>query len=71
MIGTLVTIIIYVLILGLLYWLCTYLLGLFPLPEPMNRIIQAIIVVVFVLVLISILISVLGGGAYYHALPRF
>jgi hypothetical protein len=70
MIMSLLTLVVYILILGLLYWLCDYLLGLFPLPEPMNRIVRAIVIVVLVLILISILLNVLGAG-YDLGLPRF
>ena len=61
MIGALLTLVIYILILGLLYWLCDYLLGIFPLPDPLNRIARAILIVVLVLILISVLLNVLGG----------
>jgi hypothetical protein len=70
MIMSLLTIVIYVVILGLLYWLCDYLLGLFPLPEPMNRIVRAIVIILLVLILISILLSILGSGPEI-GLPRF
>jgi hypothetical protein len=70
MIGALLTLVVYILIIGLLYWLCDYLLGLFPLPEPMNRIARAIVIVILVLILISILLGVLGQG-YDLGLPRF
>jgi ABC-type Na+ efflux pump permease subunit len=70
MIMSLLTLVIYVLILGLLYWLCDYLLKLFPLPDPLDRIVRAIVIVILVLILISILLSVLGAG-YDVGLPRF
>lgn len=69
MIAALLTLVIYVLILGLLYWLCDYLLGLFPLPEPLNRIVRAVVIIILVLILISILLDVLGRG-YEIGLPR-
>ena len=70
MIGALLTLVIYLLVLGLLYWLCDYLLGVFPLPEPMNRIARAIVIIILVLILISILLSVLGAGVDL-GLPRW
>lgn len=70
MIGALLTLVIYALILGLLYWLCDYLLGVFPLPEPMNRIVRAAVIIIMVLILISILLGVLGAG-YDLGLPRW
>ena len=38
MIGALLTLVIYILILGLLYWLFDYLLGVVPLPDPLGSI---------------------------------
>ena len=68
MIGALLTLIIYIIILGLLYWLMTYLLGIFPLPDPAGRIAQAIVVVVIVFVLIFLLLDLLGAG--HFGFPR-
>lgn len=70
MIGALITLVVYLLVLGLLYWLADYLLGVFPLPDPLGRIARAIVIVVLVLILISILLGVLGQG-YDLGLPRF
>lgn len=60
MIGAVITLIVYAIILGLLYWLAEYLLGIFPLPDPAGRIVRAAIVVIIVIVLISVLLDVLG-----------
>ena len=49
MIGALITLIIYIIVFGLIWWLVTYLLGLFPLPDPAPRVIQAILAVILVL----------------------
>jgi hypothetical protein len=55
MIGTLVSLIVTLLILGLLFWLVTYLLSLFPLPDPFGRVIQAVFAVICILIVISVL----------------
>lgn len=63
MIGTLLTLIIYIVILGLLWWLMEYLLGLFPLPDPVPRIIRAVAVIVLVLIVIGLLLQLFGLAA--------
>ncbi len=70
MIGALLTLVVYALVLGLLYWLCEYLLGIFPLPEPAGHIVRAAVVVIIVLVLIGVLLNVLGVSTGLD-LPRW
>jgi hypothetical protein len=67
MIGLLVTLIVYALVLGLLYWLVDYLLGVFPLPDPIGRIIRAAVIVIIVLILVGLLLSFTGAD---YGLPR-
>ena len=55
MIGVLINAIIVLVVLGLLFWLVTYLLSLFPLPDPFPRAIQALFAIVAVLIVISVL----------------
>jgi hypothetical protein len=66
MIGGLITLVVYALVLGLIYWLVEYLLGIFPLPDPMGRIIRAAVIVIIVLVLIGVILDVFGlyGGGF-------
>src|SRR4029077_19784625 len=70
MIGALLTLVIYILVLGLLYWLCGYLLGVFPLPDPLNRIARAAVNIILALALCSILLGVLGA-CFDLGLPRW
>ena len=69
MLGALLTLVVYLIVLGLLYWLFTYLVSIFPLPDPAGRIANAIIVVIIVFVLIFLLLDILGAGNY--GFPRF
>jgi hypothetical protein len=46
----------------LIWWLVTYLLGLFPLPPPAPQVIQAILAIILVLFLISVLLSIFNGA---------
>ena len=64
MIGALLTLVLYILVFGLLYWLVEYLLGLFPLPDPAPRVIRAVLAVILVLFLIGVIMQAFGGGEY-------
>ena len=68
MIAGLINLIIYLLVLGLLYWLVIYVLDTIPIPDPPNRIIKIALMVLMVIVVILLLLSLVGidvGG-----LPR-
>jgi hypothetical protein len=60
MIGVLLTLVLYIIVFGLLWWLVQYLLGLFPLPDPAPRVIQAILAIILVLFLIGVLAQAFG-----------
>lgn len=60
MIGTLISIILTLIILGVIIWAIMQLLPLIPLPEPFARIIHVLLVVVCVLVVVWIIASLLG-----------
>jgi hypothetical protein len=62
MIGTLLTLIVYALVIGLLLWLLSYVLSAFPVPEPFRKIIWIAAVVIAVIFLIMLLLDVVGGG---------
>lgn len=62
MIGALITLIIYVIILSILWWLVNYILDNFPLPEPANRLIRVAVVVVIVLIAVYLLLGLFGVG---------
>jgi hypothetical protein len=68
MISTLLTLIIYALVIGLLLWLLNYVLAAFPIPQPFNKIIWIGGVVIAVIFLIMLLLDVVGGGNI--GLPR-
>jgi hypothetical protein len=63
MIGTLLTLIVYAMVGGLLLWLLSYVLGSFPVPEPFRKIIWIAAVVIAVIFLIILLLDVVGGGS--------
>jgi hypothetical protein len=69
MISALITLIVYLLVLGLLYWLVIYVLDTIPIPDPPNRIIKIALMVLMVLVIIVLLLNILGVGGDLH-MPR-
>jgi hypothetical protein len=63
MISALVTLIIYLLVLGILIWLVYYVVDAIPLPDPIGRIVKLVVVVIAALVVILMLLNLLGVGA--------
>jgi hypothetical protein len=62
MITTLITIIVYICVIGLLYWLAMYVLDNIPLPEPVGKVARILVMVVVILAVIMLLLSLVGGG---------
>jgi hypothetical protein len=61
MIGALVNLIIYLLVLGILYWILMYIVDNV-IPEPPARIIKVVGVVIIALVAVMLLLSLIGVG---------
>lgn len=66
MIAALINLIIYLIVIGLLYWVIIYVLDNIPIPEPLNRIIRVVLIVVIALIAIMLLLSLLGGVDGFH-----
>jgi hypothetical protein len=62
MIGALITLIIYLLVLGILIWLVYYVVDAIPLPDPLNRIVKIAVTVIAALVVIVLLLNLAGVG---------
>lgn len=62
MIGALLTLVLYIVVFGLVWWLVQYLLGLFPLPDPAPRVIQALLAIILVIFLIGVVASLFGAA---------
>ena len=60
MIAALINLIIYLLIIGILYWLVVYIVDAIPIPQPANRIIKLVLVVLLALIVILLLLQTLG-----------
>ena len=59
-IGSLFTLIIVLLVIGILVWLAFYVLRHLGPPDPVNRILQVVIVVVAVLLIVALLLNLAG-----------
>jgi hypothetical protein len=58
--GTLVSVVIFFLIVGLVVWLLLWLIDYVPVPQPFNRVARIVVVVLAVLLVISKLLQI-GG----------
>jgi hypothetical protein len=58
MIGTLISLLIVCVVVGLIWWVCDYL----PVPEPLNKLIKIISIVIAVIIIIYALMSIAGVG---------
>jgi len=66
MIGTIISIIITLIIVGVIYWAITQLLPLIPLPDPFARIIHVLLVVLLVIVVLWVILTLLGAVGGVH-----
>ena len=70
MIGALITLIIYLMVVGLLYWLVIYVIDTIPIPDPPARIIKIVLMVLLVLIVIMLLLDLMGGSVGGINLPK-
>lgn len=68
MISALITLLVYLLILGILWYVIDFVIRTLPVPDPFARIIKIVVVVIFCLIMISLLLSLIGVGGI--DLPR-
>ena len=66
MIGTIISIIVTLIIVGVIYWAITQLLPLIPLPDPFARIIHVLLVVLLVIVVLWVILTLLGAVGGVH-----
>lgn len=61
MIDTLITLLIYLIVLGLIWWAVETIIGVLPLPPPIKTVVHVILIVVLCLIIISLLLSLIPG----------
>lgn len=62
MINVLITLLVYLLIVGLIWWAATTIIGVIPLPEPIKTVVNVILIVVLCLIVIYALMGLLPPG---------
>ena len=61
----LIGLLILILVLGLVFWLCIYVIDLVPLPPPFRIVAKAIVALIVILILLS-QVGLLGGSLMWH-----
>ena len=62
MVETLITLVIYLIIVGLIWWAVTTILAVIPLPEPIKTVINVLMIVILCLIVIFALLNLIPGG---------
>jgi len=73
MLGALISLVVYLIIAGLIYWAVTSIIAVIPLPEPIRTVINVVMIVILVLIVIYALLGLLGAvtpGLGTHPLLR-
>ena len=70
MISALVNLIIWLLVLGIVYWLAIYVIDAVGLPDPPARILKVAVTVIVCLAAVLLLLSLLTGGSTGVSFPR-
>lgn len=60
MVASLITLVVWLVVIGLVFWLLTYLVDNVPLPEPFGRVAKVLLLVVAVLIVITLLLQFAG-----------
>jgi ABC-type methionine transport system permease subunit len=68
MLPALLQLLITLLIVGVIYWAVTAILGLIPLPEPIGRIVNIIMILILAIVAIYALAGLIGGVGHFPLL---
>lgn len=61
MIESLISLLVYILVLGIVLWLALYIIGVIPLPEPFGQVARVVIIVIGCLILILLLLGLVDG----------
>jgi hypothetical protein len=62
MIAALINLLVYLIIVGVIWWAVTQILPLIPLPEPIARVVRVILIVILVLIVVYALLGLLPAG---------
>lgn len=59
MIGALISLVVYLIIAGIIWWAVTTIVGVLPLPDPIKKVINVLMVVILCLILVFALLELL------------
>ena len=62
-----VTVILYLIIAGVIFWLLHWAIGYVGIPEPFNKVARVILVILAIFVVIGILLTMVGGQPIFRA----
>lgn len=62
MIDVLISVLIYLIIAGLIWWAVSTILNVIPLPEPIKTVVNVILIVILCLIVIAALMPLIPGG---------
>ncbi len=65
LIGTLIGIIFFLIVLGVIWWAISQLLPLIPLPAPFATIIHVLLVVIMVIIVLWVILTLLGSAGVH------
>ena len=68
MVGSLINLLIYLIIVGVIYWAVTTILGLIPLPAPIAQVVNVILIVILVIIVVYALLGLVGIAGHGHLL---
>jgi hypothetical protein len=61
MVGGLISLLIYIIVVGIILWLALYIINTIPMPAPFQQGARVVIIVIGCLILISLLLGVVGA----------
>ena len=68
MIPALIQLVVTLLIVGVIWWAVTAILGLIPLPAPIAQIVNVLLIVILALIVIYVLAGLVGGVGHFPLL---
>lgn len=71
MISALISLVIWLIVVGVIYWAVTTILALLPIPEPIKSVINVVMIVILVLIVVYALLSLIPMVSGAHlSFPR-
>jgi hypothetical protein len=65
----LISLIVYIVVLGLIFWLVWWFIGYVGIPEPFNKVLRVIVGLIAFLIILSFLLSLIGHPMLFNVAP--